>query len=97
MNLGTFSVDKNAKKVNLNFQVKISFNPNEELSAENLKVEVVNNTPDVKNEKLKTNRKKKPNVFTNIWSDHEDSPMARFIFCIMIILIGFNKSKSSFK
>ena len=76
MNLGTFSLDNNAKKINLNFQVKISFNPNEDLSAENLKVEVLNSTAENKEKKKsksKSKGKPKHTVFTNMSQDEEET------------------------
>jgi hypothetical protein len=76
MDMGTFALDKNSKKINLNFQVKISFNPNEDLSAENFKVEVVNNTADNKEKtksKSKGNSKQTPNVFTNMSHDEDET------------------------
>lgn len=53
--------DKVPKRVNLNFQVKISFNPNEELTPENLNIEVVDAAKAKNDNTQSKNESKKPN------------------------------------
>ena len=45
LNLGEKCAALAGKKINLNIQLKITYNPNEELNANNIKVEVVDKKP----------------------------------------------------